>query len=93
MNHLIYFLKLVFNWRIILYRIVLVSSIHQHESAIGVHMSPPSCTSHLPAHPTPLGCQRAPEPPHINVQLGEGDSYYNVHFTDDDIEVQRGPVT
>ena len=56
-------------------------------------MSPPSCTSHLPAHPTPLGCQRAPEPPHINVQLGEGDSYYNFHFTDDDIEVQRGPVT
>lgn len=76
-----------------LYSAVLVSSIHRRESAIGVHMSPPSCTSYLPAHPTLLGCQRAPEPPHINVQLGEGDSYYYFHFTDDDIEVQRGLVT
>ena len=27
------------------YNIVLVSAIHQHESAIGIHMSPPSGTS------------------------------------------------
>ena len=29
-----------------------------HESATGLHMSPPSWTSFLP-HPTPLGCPRA----------------------------------
>ena len=42
-----------------LYRIVLVSAKHQHESAMGIHSSPPSCT-HLPPRPTPLGCHRAP---------------------------------
>ena len=32
----------------------------QHESAIGIHMSPPSWTSLSPPnHPTPLGCHRA----------------------------------
>ena len=31
-----------------LYNIVLVSAIHQHESATGIHMSPPSRTSLLP---------------------------------------------
>ena len=45
-----------------MYNIVLVSAIHQHESAIGIHVSPPS---HLPPdptppHPTPLGGHRAP---------------------------------
>ena len=39
---------------------VLVSAVHHHESAIGMHMplllEPPS---HLPSHPTPLGCHRA----------------------------------
>ena len=39
----------------------MVSAIHQHESAIGIYISPfpiePS--SHLPPHPTPLGCHRA----------------------------------
>ena len=34
-----------------LYNIVLISAIHQHESAIGVHMSPPSWNLLLP--PTP----------------------------------------
>ena len=29
----------IFNWRIILYRIVLVSTKHQHESAIGLPMT------------------------------------------------------
>ena len=41
----------------LLYNIVLVSAIHQHESAIGIHMSPPSWTSLLPptpAHPSRL---------------------------------------
>ena len=41
----------------LLYNIVLVSAIHQHESAICVHMSPPSWTSHLfptPYHPSKL---------------------------------------
>ena len=31
---------------------------HLHESAIGIHMSPPSA-SHLPPHPSPLSCHRA----------------------------------
>ena len=34
-----------------LYNIVLISALHQHESAIGIHMSPPSSTSFPP--PTP----------------------------------------
>ena len=38
------------------YSVVLVSAIHHHESAVGIPMSPPS---HLPPHPTPLGCHRA----------------------------------
>ena len=34
---------------------------HQHESAIGVHLSPPCWpSSHLSSHPIPLGCHRAP---------------------------------
>ena len=33
-----------------LYNIVLVSAIHQYESAIGVHMSPPSWTSFPPLY-------------------------------------------
>ena len=40
-----------------LYNIVLVSAKHQQESAIGIHLSPPSWTSLPP--PTPLGCHRA----------------------------------
>ena len=35
----------------------MVFAIHQHESATGIHMSPPS---YLSPHPTPLGCHRAP---------------------------------
>ena len=42
-----------------LYNNVLVSARHQHESVVGMHMSPPSCNS-LPA-PTPTGCHRAPD--------------------------------
>ena len=42
-----------------LYHIALVSEIHQHESAISVHMPPPSGPPfHLPPQPTPLGCHR-----------------------------------
>ena len=41
-----------------LYNNVLVSARHQHESVVGMHMSPPSCNS-LPA-PTPI-CRRAPD--------------------------------
>ena len=44
-----------------LYNIVLVSAIQQHESATGIHMSPPSGTSLPPPTPsTPPGCHRAP---------------------------------
>ena len=52
------YLFLIWGW--LLYSTVLVSTIHQHESATGIHKSPPSCTStHLPSHLTPLGCHRA----------------------------------
>ena len=35
-------------------------AIHQHELALGMHMSPPSWNpTHLPPHPIPLGCHRA----------------------------------
>ena len=43
---------------LLLYHIVLVSAIHQHESVKGVHMSPPVWT-YLPPYPTPLDCHRA----------------------------------
>ena len=36
-------------------------AIHRPESAMGVHVSPhPEPLSHLPRHPIPLGCPRAP---------------------------------
>lgn len=37
-----FFQKVIFNWRIIALHVVLASAVHQRESAIGVHMSPPS---------------------------------------------------
>ena len=40
-----------------LYNIILVSAIHQHESVIGIHIYPPSWLSLL--HPTLLDCHRA----------------------------------
>ena len=52
------FLKKIiyFNWRIIIYNIVMVFAIHRHESAMGTHVYPhPEACSHLPPHPTPLG--------------------------------------
>ena len=34
---------------------------HRHESAMGIHVSHhPETPSHLPPHPIPLGCPRAP---------------------------------
>ena len=42
------------------YNILMVFTIHQYESAIGIHVSPPSWTpSNLPPHTIPLGCPRA----------------------------------
>ena len=44
-----------------LYNVALVSVIQQSESAVRIHLSPPSCTSLPPfPHPTPLGPHRAP---------------------------------
>ena len=41
------------------YNIVMVFTIHQRESALGIHMSPPSWTRlPLSPHSTPLGCHR-----------------------------------
>ena len=39
----------------------MVSAIYQHESATGIHMSPPPLkpSFHLPPHPTSLDCHRA----------------------------------
>ena len=40
---------------------MLVSAVCQHKSAISIHIFFPSWTSsHLPTHPPPLGCHRAP---------------------------------
>ena len=51
----------IFNSRIIDFQIVLFSAIHQHESAIGIHMSPRlELPSHLPPYPTSLGCHSVP---------------------------------
>ena len=45
-----------------LYNAVLVSGIHQYESALGIHMSLPlEPPSHLPPHATPPGWHRAPD--------------------------------
>ena len=42
-NSIVFFLiNLVFNWKIIPYRILLFSAKPQHAPAIGTHMSPPS---------------------------------------------------
>ena len=39
----------------------MVFSVHRHESATGAHASlDPEPLSHLPLHPIPLGCPRAP---------------------------------
>ena len=35
-------LLFIFNWRIIVYNIMLVSAMQQRESAVGTHMLPPS---------------------------------------------------
>ena len=44
----------------LLYNIVLVSAMHPHESAIGIHMTLPlEPPSHLSSHATPLSCHRA----------------------------------
>ena len=56
------FLKInlfIFNWRELLYTIVLVSAMHQHESAVSICMSPSSWAS-LPPHPTLTDCHTAP---------------------------------
>ena len=52
--------KYILNGGWLLYNIVVVFAIHQHESALGVHVFPHSKPrSHLPSHPIPLGCPRA----------------------------------
>ena len=55
-----------------LYRIVLVSAKHQHESAIGIHMSPPSWTSLPPATPFHPSRLSPAEPPGKHKNTGVG---------------------
>ena len=50
-----------FYWRIITLQYCDVFVIHQHESAIGIHVSPhPEPRSHLHPYPIPRGCSRVP---------------------------------
>ena len=54
---LLLFFKFIFNWRIILYNIMLASAIKQCESIISIHMSPLSGVSLpplTPSHPSRL---------------------------------------
>ena len=46
----------IFNWKIIAYNIVFVSGMHQHDSAMGIHVSLPS---NHPPYSTSLGHHRA----------------------------------
>ena len=57
--------------------IVLVSAIHQYESTIGLHKSPPSWPSLLPPHRTPLGCYEVPVwAPWVIQQIPPGCLFY-----------------
>ena len=62
LKHHIFKIYLFLIGRSLLYNVVLVSAIHHHESAIGIHRYPLllAAPSHLPPHPTPLGHHRAP---------------------------------
>ena len=66
----------IFNWRIII--ILQLSATHQHESAIGIHMSPSlEPPSHLLPNPTPLVCHRAPVwIPWVREQIPIGHLFY-----------------
>ena len=48
-------LNFIFNWKIILYNIVLVSAVQQHESVISIHIPLPlEPSSHSSSHPSML---------------------------------------
>ena len=75
------FLNFIFDWRIIALQCCVGFAIQQHESAISIHMSPPSLTS-LPT-PTP-GCHRAwAESPvlHSNFPLAICFTYGNAYVS------------
>ena len=56
-----FLLFIYFNWRVITLQYCDVFVIHQHESAIGIRVSPhPEPCSHLPPYPIPRGCPRVP---------------------------------
>ena len=56
----LYFFNFFFNGVSLLYNVVLVSPLQWHESAVCIHVSPPSWASFTSLHPTTLGCPRAP---------------------------------
>ena len=60
-KHMNFFKQLIhFNWKIIILQYCDGFCIHQHESAMGAHVSPnPEPPSHLSPHCIPLGCSRA----------------------------------
>ena len=63
-NIIIYSLKKLFNWRMITSQYFFAFAIHQHESATGIHVLPPSWTT-LP-HPSP------PHPSRLSKSIGFG---------------------
>ena len=70
----------------LLYNIVLVSAIHQYESAIGIHSCPPFCTSlplPTPSHPSRLSQSTGFELPasHNKFPLTGCFTYANICFS------------
>ena len=61
MIYFFFFKKFIyFNWRLLLYNIVMVFALHSCESAMGIHVFTHEPLTHLPPHPIPQGHPSAP---------------------------------